>query len=154
MLSYKGNNYTSFPKGSGTIKEEDTERRWEPEVGNIWREVVLSGHDRTRILFFPKCLWLHTQNLDKSKPAEAPAWLGRGSWSPFSNQEAVSHWWLPWEGCVVFFRDVIAERALGFWGRAFLCLPLCWVFQLLQELPGTVFFHHPSPRGYSIQLFR
>lgn len=32
---------------------------------------------RTRILFFPECLWLHTQNLGKSKPAEAPAWLGR-----------------------------------------------------------------------------
>lgn len=90
MLSYKGNNYTSSPKGSGTIKEEDTERPWEPEAGSIWREVVLSEHGRTRILFFPECLWLHTQNLYKSKPAEAPAWLGRGAWSSFSNKKLLA----------------------------------------------------------------
>lgn len=61
MLSYKGNNYTSSPKDLGTIKEKDTERPWEPEVGSIWREVVLSGHGKTRILFFPSaCGCIHT----------------------------------------------------------------------------------------------
>lgn len=102
MLSSKGDNYISSPKGSGTIKEEDTERPWEPEVVNIWREVILSGQGRTRILFFPECLWLHTQNLDKSKPAEAPAWLGGGGgrWREAPEVPSLTKKLLAVDGCL------------------------------------------------------
>ena len=55
-----------FPKGSGNITEEETERQCKPDVKEDWDKVVSSADDRTKSLRNSKQL---PYNSHESKPS-------------------------------------------------------------------------------------
>lgn len=98
----------------GAIGKEKAERVYEPSVINICSSALFAGHDRTVIPINSQKLWLHAQNLQKTKPATV--WVGNGLWSSTLCWGAICNRWLLGQndlGFVFFFLFSEVKRKFG-----------------------------------------